>query len=156
MIEALEKLRGCVIGYNDAECRAIADVIETELKERYMELPLDADGVPIRVGDILEADYDNGICVAHKVVALIYDGMRSIDFDGGIWDFQFDDDEDGEDSRVVNCMSDFYKCSRHVKPRTVEDVLEEFAHEWNDTHHDDMPALKARYADELRGMGVGE
>ena len=33
---------------------AIADEIEREVAERYMELPLDADGVPIRVGDVME------------------------------------------------------------------------------------------------------
>ena len=33
---------------------AIADRIEAELAERYMELPVDADGVPIHVGDELE------------------------------------------------------------------------------------------------------
>ena len=33
---------------------------------------------------------------------------------------------------------------------TVEDVLTEFVERWHDTHHDDIPALKAEYAAKLR------
>ena len=37
-----------------AHLEAIADAIEQELAERYVVLPLDADGMPIRVGDVME------------------------------------------------------------------------------------------------------
>lgn len=39
---------------------------------------------------------------------------------------------------------------RHHKHPTVEDVLDEFVERWHDTHHDDIPALKAEYAAKLR------
>ena len=63
-MESIEKLRELVeqsrneyvqgsvsynVGFNE-----IADEIEREIAERYMELPVDADGVPIHVGDVLE------------------------------------------------------------------------------------------------------
>lgn len=62
-IKALEKLRAA--GRNMAKGRnlenheesnlllVIADEIQAEIDERFMALPLDADGVPIRVGDKL-------------------------------------------------------------------------------------------------------
>ena len=40
-------------GWNRAVL-ATVEKIEKEVAERYMELPLDADGVPIRVGDVME------------------------------------------------------------------------------------------------------
>ena len=40
-------------GWNRAVL-ATVEKIEQEVAERYMELPLDADGVPIRVGDVME------------------------------------------------------------------------------------------------------
>lgn len=39
-----------------ARAEAIADEIEAEVVERFMELPVDADGVPIHVGDMMEDD----------------------------------------------------------------------------------------------------
>ena len=40
-LESMERLRGL----------PIADEIEREIAEKYMELPTDADGVPVRIGD---------------------------------------------------------------------------------------------------------
>ena len=34
--------------------RSMLDAVESEVSERYMELPVDSDGMPIRVGDTLE------------------------------------------------------------------------------------------------------
>jgi len=131
----------------------IADAIEREIQERYMKLPVDADGVPIRPGDMLEYDYGD-ISGKHAVIALIYDDSRRMDFDGGIWDFEFDDDVDGNDTRVVNCMSDFYSCNRHVKPRTLEDVLHDFAYKVCDLSVDECEI--AKYADEIRELLAGD
>lgn len=44
----------------DAAC----DEIEREIAERYMELPLDADGVPIHVGDEMELDNERFVVCA--------------------------------------------------------------------------------------------
>ena len=51
-----------------AAMSAYADEIERELAERYVELPLDADGVPIHVGDVMAYE-DN--TKPTKVVALV-------------------------------------------------------------------------------------
>lgn len=165
-MESIEKLRKVVGSGADGSMRystvmMCLDEIEREIAERYMELPLDADGVPIRPGDRLEYDYGD-TSGTRTVVAIIYDGSRRADIDGGAWDFQFDDDEYGEDTRVVNSMRDFYSCNRHVKPRTVDDVLREFGRAYHslmvesmsDVAHD-MPApseIIAEYAAEIREL----
>ena len=138
----------------DAACNEI----EAEISERYMELPVDADGVTIRVGDKLKYDYGD-IQGAHTVVALIYDGTRRMESDGGLWDFEFDDDKRGEDSREVICMKDFYECNRHITERTIEDVLRDCA--WalggkpEEAYLDDDWKNVCKYADELREMMGG-
>lgn len=40
-------------GQQEQVINALADEIEREIAERFMELPVDADGVPIRMGDEL-------------------------------------------------------------------------------------------------------
>jgi len=64
-IKALERLR--MLGSNvcwriggwpkhpEDMANEIADAIQAEIAERYMKLPVDADGVPIHVGDVLES-----------------------------------------------------------------------------------------------------
>lgn len=42
----------------------IADDIEREIAERYMQLPLDADGVPVHVGDEMELDNERFVVCA--------------------------------------------------------------------------------------------
>ena len=86
---------------------AFADEIQAEIDSRYMELPVDADGVPIHVGDTLQLGDTRG-----EVVALTYcpsNGKLS-------WEWQCD-------------TGDWYNTAfaYHLKPRTVEDVLRDFA-----------------------------
>lgn len=76
----------------DAAC----DAIEAEIAERYMELPLDADGAPIHCGERMRLDNGN-----EGEVWLI-----------GVFDIMMSD----------HTCFDWAK-SRHVKPRTIEDVL---------------------------------
>ena len=131
----------------------IRDEFAGRIAERYMELPVDADGVPIRPGDVLEYNY-GGISGKRTVTALIYDGDRSIGLDGGIWDFEFDDGINGySDSRDVNCMMDFYECNRHVKPRTLEDVLEDFGIECDEQYHtESRKEIISKYAADIREL----
>lgn len=142
----------------------MVEAVEYEVAEQFIELPCDAEGVPIRPGDLLEYDY-GGFRGRHTVVALIYDGNRTED-DGGIWDFEFDDD-DCEDTRCVGSMRDFYSCNRHVKPRTLEDVLASYRFDARNIYEDPMlngnqrvdelEALDSKVADEIRElMGVSE
>lgn len=62
MMESIEKLREyaeqCCPEYEDYDARMIeiADAIEAEIKSRYMLLPVDADGAPIRCGDEVTTD----------------------------------------------------------------------------------------------------
>ena len=101
-LNALEELRTAARNMakgrnleNHEECNLfliIADEIEAEIAERYMELPCDADGVPIRVGDELKGGFTVDYVSPHWVFAV----GRGAKHDG-------------------SC--------RHVKPRTLEDVL---------------------------------
>lgn len=58
-IEKMRELQGCIDGYyKDSEGNLrtrlmdLLDDLELELADKYMELPVDADGVPIRTGDM--------------------------------------------------------------------------------------------------------
>jgi len=71
----------------------------------------------------------------------------------------------GSTSMQFNCNAVAYdwehwlaKNERLFRPKpTVESVLEEFVARWMETHHDDIPALKAEYAAKLRlAEGVDE
>ena len=56
-IKALEKLREMSVPDRkgiEVFMKAVADEIQAEVDERFMELPLDADGVPIHLDDMLE------------------------------------------------------------------------------------------------------
>lgn len=69
-IKALKKLRTAARNMtkgrnleNHEECNLlliIADEIEAEIAKRFMELPVDADGVPIRVGETVYGKYLKG------------------------------------------------------------------------------------------------
>lgn len=107
----------------------ILDEIEREIAERFVELPTDADGVPIHVGDAVE--YPNG---RRDVVRFITVNDNQPTFNECGW--------------VAS------KC-RHVKPRTVEDVLTDLA---EDVERGCPPLnAVAKYIGQLRElMGVDE
>ena len=142
-IKALEKMRElCAdvksMDFASVGCDAvleIADEIEQEIAERYIELPVDAEGVPIRVGDVVEfGEYRNkGIVKAvneRMVIAMfIDDTCTNYAKHGLLWDADL---------------------CRHVKPRTIEDVLREFADEVERCC--DTTDTIAEYAEEIRGM----
>lgn len=140
MIESIEKLRKWVKSLytpNSGELKVegldIADEIEAEIESRYMELPVDADGVPIHPNDKLE----------HVT---------------GMWTFTADTLEvDRWGAHVRPNGQARVQCAncRHVKPRTIEDVLTDFAnevarqgHQIGLTGHE----LTMRYADEIREL----
>lgn len=77
--------------------------IEAEIAELYMELPLDADGVPIHTGDMLQLGDTRS-----DVVALTYRPHDELP-----WEWLA---RDGEWHITA--------FARHVKPRTLEDVLQ--------------------------------
>jgi len=99
-----------------------------EYDQTHMALPVDADGVPIRVGDKLRGVYETfEVCAVSEHYAYWEQGRH--------WD------------RANEC--------HHVGPRTLEDVLREFAsrvlnsgHQWGLDAHD----VVAECAAELREL----
>ena len=85
--------------------RKIADEIEAEIAERYMLLPVDADGAPIRPDDLMACkEFDaNDFDVKEYVLAVSYD----------CW-------VDKEGLTYIPCNT------RHAKPRTLEDMMTEY------------------------------
>lgn len=95
----------------------ILDGIDREVEERYMPLPLDADGVSIHVGDVLDPPSDCNDYVTLQVMRLMYDGYEQE------WFF---DGEAGGFCGLVGEHMDVAGWTHHHAP-TVEDVLREFA-----------------------------
>lgn len=114
-IKALERLRELCDnaksgGFASIGCDAvleIADEIEAEIAEKYLELPLDADGVPIRVGDTL-----------YTIGNRKYEGNRCVVIGIGEGNLIYTRFEDGGD---IN--QSFASKFTHVKPRTLESIL---------------------------------
>lgn len=87
----------------------IADEIEREIAERYMELPLDTNGVPIRTGDIIEfGKKGERLEVTH--FGWTEHGDPTIAY--------------RRPNGTLDCSCIGTEC-RHVKPRTLEDVLQD-------------------------------
>lgn len=146
MIESLKCLYEAAEGYEaDAETQSAIDallgyakLIQDEVDYRYMELPVDADGVPIHVGDTLQLGDTRG-----EVVALTYCPSN-----GKLpWEWQCD-------------TGDWYNTAfaRHVRPRTVEDVLDDFSKSLGckSILADIKRKAIAKYAAELRELLGGE
>ena len=115
-MESIEKLRGFVPPTGSWERNGapllgeIADEIESEVSERYMELPMDADGVPIHVGDEL-CGY--GLPDGGAVVKALNGCMVIVDRS-----------EDGVNYAKYGLLWDARE-TRHINPRTLFDVLAE-------------------------------
>lgn len=114
------------------ETCAITDEIELEIAEKYMLLPVDTDGVPIHVGDLVQFVNEQGgtgapveVCAISKHYAYYGEGKNLYRAD---W-------------------------CRHVKPRTIEDVLLE-AIERAACPENEWSEIIADCADDLRQMGV--
>lgn len=135
MIESIGKLRellkGCGCSDKCYSCGinyhgGIADEIEAEIAERYMLLPCDADGVPIRIGDTVREIID---CVPMKVMSLTF----------------------YEDCVDVNACGMNPKLLFHVNPRTIEDVLRDLVDGIGSVDFDALTAI-GKAADEIREL----
>lgn len=143
-MESIEKLRkyadGFVTVQTHDDLMGIIDEIEAEIAERYMELPVDADGVPIHVGHLIEYGFKGErLEVTH--IGLTKHGDPTIAYrrPNGTLD--------------SSCIGS--EC-RHVKPRTVEDVLEDMLIEKDETDLCTWGFI-SKYADEIRELlGVSE
>lgn len=156
-IRALEKLRGLrdeaaskMVDNPRWVCmraEEIADEIEAEITERFCEIPCDASGELCKCGDEIHlTDEDERLMVCGYTVGK--DGFVSLYCsklkDGRRWF-----------PTVMTYASEV----EHVKPRTVDDVLREFAERYLD--YEGMPsagrrgvseALMDEYAAELREL----
>lgn len=128
--------------------RALADAIEAEIAERFMELPVDADGVPIKPGDIMQFRDDAPVRVDSIGNSKCYVG-----------DFGWFGGNGGFYGKGT------LKCCRHVKPRTLEDVLNDCADEISEKRgiapelNRDTPTrneIVDKYADEIRELLRGD
>jgi hypothetical protein len=124
----------------------IADEIEVEIERDYMKLPADADGVPIHVGDRLEC-YANGYEGTFTVFAIGNDTVV------GNHDIEWIMDNPSKWFHVASFC-------RHVKPRTLEDVLRDVWKEALDYAKNDMwrnpEEVFAERADEIRELLGGD
>lgn len=146
MLKSVSKLRLLVDETRDAYLRGdvnytieldgIAERIEKEVSERYMELPVDADGVPIRVGDVMEFSAFE----IEKPVTRMVDGIGQGVFFAWCGERGYQQHE--------------AKRYRHYHAPTVEDVLREFAEKIIDSQIPDMhPTYEeaiAEYAQRLQ------
>lgn len=125
-------------GWNRAVL-ATVEKIEQEVSERFMELPLDADGVPIRVGDVMEwpttGETFEVVGIGDGTLFYIGDGNELADWTGA-------------------------STKRHYHAPTVEDVLREFAEKITDSQIPDVhPTYEeaiAEYAQRLQLREVDE
>jgi len=147
-MKSIEKLREYVDKQRDEynnhnvsfvwQLSTIADEIEAEIADNYMRLPLDADNVPIHVGDEIQYVNEQGGTGAKVKVCAIADGY--VFYDNG--------------KHIHAHSSD---STRHVKPRTLEDVLRDCCNEWNQHLGSDWEAgVYAKYADEIRELLGGD
>lgn len=147
-IKALDRLREKIrLDVNNpwsdlkGDLLVMCDKVEREIAERYMELPVDADGVPIKPGDIMQFRDDAPVRVDSIGNSKCYVG-----------DFGWFGGNGGFYGKGT------LKCSRHVKPRTLEDVLREFTEKYQYCISDNGRSITlAEYAAEIRELlGVGE
>ena len=110
-LNALEKLRTAARNMakgrnleNHEECNLLlllADEIEAEIAERFVTLPVDEEGDVLRIGDELK-------CKGKSIL------LNSLSWDGCRWY--------ATETVVSSGWYPVHLC-RHVKPRTLEDVL---------------------------------
>lgn len=120
------------------------DAIEAELAERYVALPLDADGVPIHIGDSIEiigGEYGTAVAIEQ-----CEDGGWNVSMRPAGWDTP----------TLFSAES-----VRHHHPPTVEDILDKFATDYDqiaggDEDHQKYLNLIAEYAKRLRLAGEDE
>ena len=140
-------------GYDEGFASAddyFTDKRETLEEHGWVKLPVDADGVPIHVGDVVTMQ----LLFGGESKPLVVDRMElSHGRDGDLWCVALDTDKE--------CWNQ-PSLMRHYTPPTVEDVLREFASDiadvlgGDDFRLDGSDELFAEYAAKLRLAGDGE
>jgi hypothetical protein len=125
--------------YDPPVLMEIVNEIEREVSERFIELPVDADGVPIHLGDLLWVLNDYPFYV-HSIV---------VEKDKAF--VKIDTNREG----IVAYKTDTYKTDEchHAKSRTVEDVLTDLEGlRGNGAMYEDVVMRAAKLAQELREL----
>lgn len=128
-------------------CDMLIDEIEAEIADNYMRLPVDANNEPIHVGDNLHSD-ETGRNFPCRGYNLTLQGSKKW------WTVECCYDSYSGTSEYVSAKS-----CRHVKPRTLEDVLVdmlEAAVGYSDAHTDVSLVAVEKYADEIRELLGGD
>ena len=117
----------------------IADEIEAEIADNYMRLPLDANNEPIHVGDVLDPPKGSEEYGRLMVTELTYDGED--------WYFK------GEIPASFTGQAGYFNVIgfAHVKPRTLEDVIEGAINTAFDNEAS-VSDIAKKSADEIREM----
>ena len=151
-IKAIEKLRSIwkqlpAPTHSDelllADMDACIKAIEAEIADNYLELPKDADGIPIRVGDTV-SDCTEGGTYTVKNVNLSNWGWRVIAY--GV---------DGNQTEYT--LSTAAERVRHVKPRTLENIVAaaiQYGH--NGITGDRIEGKVAKFCAEIRELLGGD
>lgn len=153
-IKALEKVRTIARNMakgrnleNHEECNVLlitANELEAEIAERFIELPVDADGVPIHVGDYLHSD-ETGRDFPCRGYSYGLNGNTPR------WTIECCYDPYSGTSEFVSAKS-----CRHAKPRTVEDVLRDMVRLAEDTSNGRLDDGDIEgFADEIRELMGG-
>lgn len=122
------------------ELESAGGITPDELAKRYMELPVDADGVPIRPGDLIEfSGKGERLSVTHVGWTGRKDPTIAYRRPNG----------------TIDCSCIGEDC-HHVRPRTVEDVLFGFWHEFGrESEWKELEGRIGEYADEIRELMGG-
>lgn len=142
-LESIEKLRSyaMIIEWSTDDARNMwteaVDSVEHEIERDYMKLPVDAEGVPIHVGDVMKQ-------CGERIGTVTAVGKR---VEARAWVLP-----EGKNVSISYIASEI----KHVKPRPIEDVLREFAekavcgNQYGSLYADEEEI--AKYADELREL----
>ena len=136
----------------DSECERQLEALYHDMSDaEYIELPKDADGKPIHIGDVLAPPADCDDYVPLQVMSLTYDGYEKE------WFF---DGEAGGFCGLVGQHMDVAGWTHYRKQPTVEDVLRQFLGECESAQnlgYDEVPQeVFAEYAKRLKLVGEGD
>lgn len=131
----------------DAEHEAMLADARKAVYQDYVELPKDADGVPIRFGDKVTVSWKDEVyeVTGFSCIQQLASDVRTICV------------EVYSSNRMGNVTLCAANGCRHYKPPTVEDVMVEFATDWESAQDgEDKTAVLKEYAKRLTLAGDGE
>ena len=132
LCDAIDAIHANLERENESLRRELDRVMGEQDHDGWVELPKDADGEAIHIGDELDVGF---------VVRIV---ITDDEWPPYLYAYK-------ETPHILT--QHFCGEVSHYHAPTVEDVLGEFVARWMETHPDDIPALKAEYAAKLRLAG---